>query len=282
MDPQSLLASFLTPDSPASPNADEMRTIYIVMLIVVVAIVVVINAALIAAIVRFRARRDDEPARRTASRGVVPRVAAGLGVFALVVFVLGIVYTESARDVQASGPEGLQAAAARTAQVNPTSPPDSDQPTLEINAIGQQWLWRYEYPPKESDDQTFQPVFSYTELVVPVDTTVLVSVTSTDVIHRWSVPSLAGMVDAVPGTVARTWFKADEEGTYEGRSTQYSGPGYPTMRTEVKVVSATEYEDFLETQQAEISEAQDAVQGVDEQAAADEAADDDAEAEESE
>ncbi len=236
-----------------------MQTIYVVMLIVTAAIALAINAALIAAVVRFRARRGETPARSIAGRGALTRVAGGLSALALVVFILGIVYTESARDAEPSGPEGLEAAAARSAQVN-VSVPQGGEPPLRINAIGQQWLWRYEYPLKESDDQTFQPVFSYEELVVPVDTTVILNVTSTDVVHRWSVPSLTGKVDAVPGQVATTWFKADEVGSYDGRSFQYSGPGYATMQTTVEVVTAEEYTAFIDEQKADISEAQEAIQ----------------------
>lgn len=256
------LATFLAPDSPASPNTGEMQTIYVVMLIVAALIVLAINVALIAAIVRFRARRGEAPARRTAARGLVPRVAGGLAVLALVIFIVGILTSESIRSPDASGPDGLQAAATRTAQVNVSPPPSADDAqTLTINAIGQQWLWRYEYPVKESEDQAFQPVFSYGKLVVPEDTTVLLKVTSTDVVHRWSVPALAGKVDAIPGQVATTWFKADEAGeTYDGGSYQYSGPGYATMRTQVEVVTATEYESWVEEQQRLIGEGQKAVQ----------------------
>ncbi len=187
-------------------------------------------------------------------------LSAGLGILALAVFLLGVVYTESAREADPSGPEGLQAASARFAQTSIAPPPQTDEgETLSINAIGQQWLWRYEYPVTESEDQTFQPVFSYFELVVPVDTTVLLNVTSTDVLHRWSVPALGGKVDAVPGQTNTTWFKAEEEGSYHGGSYAYSGPAYPTMRTRVTVVSPEEFESFLETQQQEISDAQDVV-----------------------
>lgn len=254
------LVALLTPDSPASPNADEMQAAYVVMLVVAVAIAVAINAALVVAVIRFRARRGARPVRRTAGRRTVPRLSAGLGALVLAVFLLGVAYTESAREADPSGPEGLQAASARLAQTSIEPPPSTgDGETLSINAIGQQWLWRYEYPPKETDDQTFQPVFSYHELVVPVDTTVVLNVTSTDVLHRWSVPALGGKVDAIPGQVNTSWFKAEEEGSYDGASYAYSGPAYPTMRTRVNVVSAEEYESFVDSQQREISEAQDVV-----------------------
>jgi len=255
-----LVSSLLTPDSPASPNADEMQAAYVVMLIVAIAIGVAINAALVVAAIRFRARRGRSPAQRTAGRRTIPRVSAGLGALALAVFLLGVVYTESAREAEPSGPEGLEAASARFAQTSVQPPPSTEgAETLTINAIGQQWLWRYEYPVKESEEQTFQPVFSYHELVVPVDTAVILNATSTDVLHRWSVPALGGKVDAVPGQFNTTWFKAEEEGAYEGSSYAFSGPAYPTMRTRVTVVSAEKYESFLETQQQEISDAQEVV-----------------------
>jgi cytochrome c oxidase subunit 2 len=90
---------------------------------------------------------------------------------------------------------------------------------------------------------------------------VILRVTSTDVVHRWSVPALAGKVDAIPGQVATTWFKADEAGeTHDGASYQYSGPGYATMRTQVEVLSAADYEAWVSEQQRLIGEAQKAVQ----------------------
>jgi heme/copper-type cytochrome/quinol oxidase subunit 2 len=180
----------------------------------------------------------------------------------IVIFVLGLIFSERARDVAEPGSESLQAALTRTAQVNP-SPPAGGEP-LEINAIAQQWLWRFEYPGGRPGDRTF----TYEELVVPVDTPVLLNVTSTDVVHRWWVPSLGGKVDAVPGQTTLTWFRADEEGTYEGHSAQYSGASYPTMRIEVEAVSAEEYQQFLDDQTRELADAQDAVTSeLEEQAA---------------
>lgn len=233
-----LLASIFTLGDPSSPNADDIAAIYVVMLVVASLLVVAINAALVVAIVRFRARRGSSPARFTSGRGLQVRVAAGLGALAAALFVLGVVFTERARDVEASGPRGLQA------------------DPLEIDAIGQQWLWRFEYPGGREGDRTF----SYEELVVPVDTAVVLDVTSVDVLHRWWVPDLGGKVDAVPGQHQRTWFKAAEEGVHEGQSAAYSGPGYPTMRATVRVVSVAEYEAWLERQAADLAGAQAAVQ----------------------
>ena len=62
----------------------------------------------------------------------------------------------------------------------------------------------------------------------PVDTTVVLHVTSTDVMHRWFVPALGGQVDAVPGKTAETWFRADREGVY--RASRPSSRAPPTRR----------------------------------------------------
>jgi cytochrome c oxidase subunit 2 len=238
------------PEEARSPNADDTTTVYWVMFVVAALIVVAVNTALIAAVVRFRARRGREPARTHGGRRIQPRAGAGLAVAAVGIFLLGVVFTTRVRDVEPSGPEGLQAASIRTAQLG-IEPPAGEPEPLRILVAGQQWLWRYEYP-----DGTF----SFYELVVPVDTTVLLTLDSTDVVHRWSVPALGGRFDAVPGRDNHTWFRADEEGTYEGQSSAFSGPGYATMRARVRVVSVPEYEAWLEQQSADIADAQTAVQ----------------------
>jgi cytochrome c oxidase subunit 2 len=238
------------PEQGHSPNADDTIAVYWVMFAVAALIVLAVNAALIAAVVRFRHRRGREPARVRGGRGIQPRAGAALGLLAAAIFVLGVVFTARVRDVEPSGPEGLEAASVRTAQLGIEPPAGEPQP-LRVLVSGQQWLWRYEYP-----DGTF----SFHELVVPVDTTVVLTIDSTDVVHRWSIPSLGGKFDAVPGRDNQTWFRADEEGTYEGQSAAFSGPGYATMRARVRVVSVPEYEAWLEQQQADIREAQTAVQ----------------------
>ena len=243
--PASALAG-LTPPSPASPNAEDTQIAYIVMVTLTLLIALGAIGALFAA-ARGRGKAADAgPERRTrGTSGVQWRVGFGLGALALAIFVFGVVTTESAREVEATGSNGLA-----TAQKDLELPTSGSAP-LVIRATGQQWLWRYEYP-----DETF----SYYELVVPVDTAVILDLTSTDVLHRWWVPELAGMADAVPGDRNQVWFKADEVGTYEGRSTAFSGPAYAQMRTVVRVVEPAEYEAWLAEKAAEIAEAEKAVQ----------------------
>lgn len=239
----------LGPESAHSPNAEDLNALYWVLLVFAVILVVAINGALIALAMRFRAGRGREPRRVRSGRSLQMLVGGALTAVAAIVFVLGIVFTNKASESEASGPEGLQASSLRTAQRGLSIPSEAEP--LEITASGQQWIWRYEYP-----DGTF----SYYDLVVPVDTTVILNLVSTDVVHRWSVPGLGGKFDAVPGQSDRTWFKADEEGTYYGTSYQFSGASYAAMRTQVRVVSVPEYEAWLKQQADDIQAAQTFVQ----------------------
>jgi cytochrome c oxidase subunit II len=265
----------LGPEQAHSPNAEAINSTYWVMIVVVLAVIIAVNVALIAAVVRFRERRGREPARFAAGRGALRPVVGALAALALVIFLYGIFRTGDVREVQPSGPNGLTAS--RTAQVGIKGEPPAaalegtesatgeepisgSEPTetapLEIDAIAQQWLWRFEYPGGEAGQRTF----SYGELVVPVDTAVILNITSTDVLHSWWVPALGGQVQASPGDVVQTWFRADEEGRYAGRSTAFSGTGYPVMRTWVRVVSAPAYQDYVERLSTDLSKAQGIVQ----------------------
>jgi heme/copper-type cytochrome/quinol oxidase subunit 2 len=223
--------------SPHSPGTDQIDTLLWIGFIAAIILVVAINVALIYALSRYRAGRGTESRETTGGRRIQLRAGGVLALFAAVLFVLGAVYTTKAREAPATGPEGLQSK-------------KGGGETLEVEATGQQWLWRYGYP-NES--------FSYYKLVVPVDTAVDLDLVSTDVIHTWDVPSLAGKADAVPGKHHHVMFIADEEGTYRGQSATLSGQAYAPMRTEVEVVSPEEYEAFIKQTKADIQAAQDRV-----------------------
>lgn len=258
----------LGPESAHSPNAEEMNALYWVAFVIAIGLLVAINAALIGLALRYRRARGRQP-RRLRTRGRTLLLAAGgLSAFAAALFVIGVIFTERASEVEASGPEGLQAATGKTAQRDIALPGPDEAVPLEITASGQQWIWRYEYPGGE---------FSYYELVVPADTAVVLELASTDVVHRWWVPGLAAKVDAVPGQSNRTWFKVsadeleDDPGSdcpdeftpvacFDGASYAFSGAAYATMRTRVRVLEPGAYEEWLKRQAAEINAAQGFVQ----------------------
>jgi cytochrome c oxidase subunit II len=248
------LLGFLSPPSAHSPNADDLNTLYWVMLVIGLVLLIAINGALIALVLRFRSERGRQPRRLVVKRPAQIGTAGAFAAIAAVTFVLGIIETDNAKSVSASGPNGLQAAALTTAQRTLGLPATSaSKGPLVIRACGQQWLWRYQYP-----DGTY----SYYELVVPVDTAVVLHLCSTDVVHRWWVPGLSGKFDATPGESNATWFKADKEGVYDGASYAFSGSSYAVMRTRVRVVDVPTYQAWLQQQSQGIQQAQAFVQQV--------------------
>ena len=220
-----------------SPGTDQIDTLFWIGFLAAAILIVAVVGALLYVVRRYRSERGVEPRQLLGGRGLQFRVAGVLTVFAALLFILGIVFTGKARDQPSTGDAGLTSLK--------TEP-------LKIEATGQQWLWRYDYP---------NDAFSYYKLVVPVDTAVELELLSTDVVHTWNVEELARKADAVPGKTNKVLFSADEEGNFTGDSATLSGQAYAAMRTEVEVVSPEEYEEFIETQKEEIVAAQEKVVG---------------------
>ena len=232
-------------DPAHSPNTEDTATLYWISLVVVIILAGAVNLGILLTVRRYRGARGRLPRQVRSAPRVQARVAGGLAALALALFVVSVIFTESARKAPATGENGLQASGAVFAQRSLALPEDAEP--LEIEATGQQWLWRYEYP---------NQAFSYYELVVPVDTTVVLDLVSTDVVHSWFVPSLSGTFDAVPGKLNKVYFRADEEGIYKGQSATFSGAAYASMRTAVRVVSPEEYEAYVDQLKRDIDEAQ--------------------------
>jgi cytochrome c oxidase subunit 2 len=83
-------------------------------------------------------------------------------------------------------------------------------------------------------------------MVVPVNKTVHVIVTGTDVIHAFAVPSFGIKIDAVPGRINETWFKATREGVYYGQCSELCGKDHAFMPIAVRVVSEQAFAAWVE------------------------------------
>lgn len=130
------------------------------------------------------------------------------------------------------------------------------KPDLTIKATGHQWYWSYQYPDQgefgfdsymltdEERQERIDKGMSAPRLlavdndvVVPVNKNVHVLVTANDVIHNWTIPSFGSKVDAVPGRVTSTWFRAEKEGVYYGQCSELCGADHAFMPIAVRVVS---------------------------------------------
>jgi cytochrome c oxidase subunit II len=135
---------------------------------------------------------------------------------------------------------------------------DVPKADVTVKATGKQWFWSYSYPDskfefdslmvQDKDLKAGQPrlLSVDNEMVVPVNKVVKVIVTGADVIHSFSVPSFGIKIDAVPGRINETWFKAEREGTYYGQCSQLCGRDHAFMPIAVHVVSETEYTAWLD------------------------------------
>jgi cytochrome c oxidase subunit 2 len=135
-------------------------------------------------------------------------------------------------------------------------------PDLTIKATGNQWYWSYTYPENEVSFDSLLlgredlEAYGYTPdlyllatdtaIVVPVDKTVHMLVTGADVIHAWTIPAFGVKIDAVPGRLNETWFRAEEEGVYFGQCSELCGKNHAYMPITVKVVSQEAYDAWLD------------------------------------
>lgn len=129
---------------------------------------------------------------------------------------------------------------------------------MTIKVTGNTWNWEYSYPDYENIDSFVSNVLEKEDaaaagkpyllgtdaaLVVPVDTTVKVLVTSNNNIHSFAMPAFGIKMDAIPGRINETWFKVNEgkEGTYFGQCSEICGVRHAYMPIEIKVVGKDEF-----------------------------------------
>jgi cytochrome c oxidase subunit II len=138
---------------------------------------------------------------------------------------------------------------------NQYSPPDAD---VTIKAIGNQWYWTYEYPDHGidlvsnmlSDEEAAargEPRLLAVDerVVVPEGATVKLIVTASDVIHAFALPAFWVKIDAVPGRLNETWFRADRPGIYYGQCSELCGARHAYMPIAVEVVPQAEFERWV-------------------------------------
>ncbi len=136
---------------------------------------------------------------------------------------------------------------------------DMPKPDLTIKATGYQWYWGFEYPDQKipeyvsnklPEDQAKARGVPYRlastdPLVVPVNANVRVLVTGADVIHAFGIPSFGVLIDAIPGRVNQTWFRAERVGTYYGQCRELCGIDHAFMPIEVHVVSQADFDAWV-------------------------------------
>jgi len=132
---------------------------------------------------------------------------------------------------------------------------DLPKADLTVKATGKQWYWSYAYPDNgkfEFDSllaQDKQPrlLGVDNEMVVPVNKVIRVQTTGADVIHSFAVPAFGIKIDAIPGRLNETWFKATKTGMFYGQCSELCGKDHSFMPIAVRVVSDQEFAAWVET-----------------------------------
>ena len=132
------------------------------------------------------------------------------------------------------------------------------QADITVKATGKQWYWSYSYPDskfefdsimlQDKDRKPDQPrlLAVDNDMVVPVNKVVRVQVIGADVIHAFAVPSFGIKIDAVPGRLNETWFKATREGIYYGQCSELCGKDHAYMPIAVRVVNERDFAAWVE------------------------------------
>ncbi|QJW84143.1 c-type cytochrome [Ramlibacter terrae] len=124
----------------------------------------------------------------------------------------------------------------------PVPPPDA----LVVTVTGRMWWWDVRY----HDPATGADVFTANEIRVPVGRPVYPALASTDVIHSFWVPQLAGKLDMVPGKVQHLLLTADRAGTYRGQCAEFCGEQHARMALHVVALEPTAFDARLAAQAA--------------------------------
>jgi cytochrome c oxidase subunit II len=246
------LAGVITPQSDGSPNAQDVGTLYRLILILAVIIFVAVEGALLYSLFKYRARKGGVAAQIHGNTrlevGWTVAAALILVLITAVTFIkLDAIKNPAVSDIDLQGnPVATNNLYAATDQPDP---PRGE--FLNIKVDGQQYAWRFQYPGEER-------VFAYEEMVVPVGVTVTLDITSDDVAHSWWIPQFGPKMDAIPGYVNKLWFKALEEGVYPGQCAELCGRNHANMYARVRAVPIEEYQEWYDQTAADIQEAQEA------------------------
>jgi cytochrome c oxidase subunit II len=205
-----------SPENAHSPNTHATNTTYWIVFAFTATIFVLVEGALVAFLVKYGAR-----GRSRTEEGIQVHGNTRFEIIWTVVPILILAVIAAVVFIELPNIKGPNANAADT---------------LQITVEGHQFYWQFDYP---------NGARSINDLHVPVGAQVDLKVISSDVVHSWWIPQLAGKLQAIPGRTNHTWFKADRAGTYYGQCAELCGPFHAVMRARVIAESQADYQAFV-------------------------------------
>src|ERR1700752_2475067 len=218
----------MTLQESATPVMDNITWFHNFLLVLITVITLFVLALLVAVVVKFNARSNPVPSRTT--HNTLIEVAWTL----IPVLILVGIAVPSFRLLF------LQL--------------DVPKADLTIKVTGKQWYWTYSYPDNgkfEFDSLLVQDkkprlLGVDNEMVVPVNKVIRIQTTGADVIHAFAVPAFGIKIDAIPGRLNETWFKATKTGMFYGQCSELCGKDHAFMPIAVRVVTDQEFAAWVE------------------------------------
>ncbi len=208
------------------PVAASQLDVFYVTLWVTGITFVIVAGIMAYATLKFRARKTDDAKAAIPNQGhgnpLIELSLIGLSVLALVFIAIPTL---------------------RAIWYNYDVPADQKEVAYEVNAIGLQWWFKFEYPTEQIEG--VGPLVTGNELVIPAGRPVRVNLRTADVIHSFWVPKLAGKVDMMPNRGNHLWLQADEPGYFWGQCAEFCGESHAVMRFRVIALNATDFAAWL-------------------------------------
>jgi cytochrome c oxidase subunit II len=232
-------AGWFLPESAGSPNADAIRTLYILIALIGLVIFIGVEGLLLYSLWRFRARKGRIAAQIHGNTQL--EIGWTVGAAAILIFLtvftfvlLDDVKSPAASEIDAKG--NPVAAGTLYAATDQPSPPRGSA-SMNIRVVGEQYAWSFFYPDVEGEER----VYAYNDMYVPVGMTITLDVQSKDVAHSWWIPKLGGKMDAIPGYTNKTWFRipvdaipeGEDRVVYEGQCAELCGRNHADMLARV-------------------------------------------------
>jgi cytochrome c oxidase subunit II len=230
----------LGPQGAASDVAEDIIRFHNILLVIITVITIFVLALLVYVVMRFNAKANPTPSRTT--HNTLLEVLWTLTPVLILLFIAVLSFRSLFFQL------------------------DMPKADLTVKATGKQWFWSYSYPDSkfefdsimlsekerkaklDKDPKADVPrlLSVDNELVVPVNKVVHIQTTGADVIHAFAVPSFGIKIDAIPGRLNETWFKAEREGVYYGQCSELCGKDHAFMPIMVRVVSQQAFTAWLE------------------------------------
>ncbi len=230
-----LAAENLSIFDPASPSAESIRGLFVLVIAITLGILALVEGVLIYSLLRGKRRQSNTEAEPPQVYGSTPIEIAWTAAPALIVFVLIMLVGRVIWEVR----------------VDPDKPPAGAKP-LYVTVIGRQWWWEYRYDSYDGRELKFTTA---NELHIPVSEPgvprpIYLNLQSADVCHSYWVPRLGGKTDLLPGRANTMWLQTHEPGLNLGQCAEYCGTQHAHMLLRVYADSPAEFDVWLKAEAA--------------------------------